>query len=74
MDSVRHVLAQILDLVHRETLSRLVSIGNERQCGEDANLDSSIALFDGGNPSQKPKTTWKPSQYFADFEYSPVLY
>jgi len=45
---------------------------NERQRGEDANLDSRLTVFDGSHPSQESKTTRKPSQHSADFECSPV--
>lgn len=45
---------------------------NKPECGEDANLDSRFTVFNGGHPSQKPKTARKPSQYSADFECSPI--
>ena len=44
----------------------------KRQRGEDTNLDSGIAIFDSGHHSQNPKTVRKSSQYFADFECSPI--
>ena len=63
---------RIIFQMDQRQLGNQALLRNERQCGEDANLDSGIALFDCGNPSQKPKTARKPSQYFADFERSPV--
>ena len=48
------------------------ALRNKRQCGEDTNLDSGVAVFDGGDPSQEPEIAWKSPQYFADFECSPI--
>jgi hypothetical protein len=45
---------------------------NKRQCGEDTNLDSGVAVFDSGDPSQEPEIAGKSPQYFADFECSPI--
>lgn len=45
---------------------------NKPQRGEDANLDSRLAVFDGGDPAQEFKIARKPSQHSADFERAPV--
>jgi hypothetical protein len=63
---------RIIFQMDQRQLGNQALLRNECQRGEDANLDSGIALFDGGNPSQKPKTARKPSQYSTDFERSPV--
>jgi len=63
---------RVIFQVDQRQLGNQALLRHKRQRGEDTNLDSGIAIFDSGHHSEKPKTARKPSQYFADFECSPI--
>lgn len=63
---------RIIFQMDQRQLGNQALLRNKRQCGEDTNLDSGVAVFDGGDPSQEPKIAGKSPQYFADFECSPI--
>ena len=63
---------RVIFQVDQRQLGNQALLRHKRQRGEDTNLDSGIAIFDSGHHSQKPKTVRKSSQYFADFECSPI--
>ena len=63
---------RIVFQMDQRQLANQALLRNKRQCGVDTNLDSGVAVFDGGNPSQKPKIAGKSPQYFADFECLPI--
>ena len=63
---------RIVFQMDQRQLGNQALLWNESQCGEDTNLDSSFAVFDGCYPSQELKITRKSSQYSPDFERSSV--
>ena len=63
---------RIVFQMDQRQLGNQALLRNERQCGEDTNLDSGVAVFDSGDPSQEPEIAGKSTQYFADFECSPI--
>ena len=63
---------RIVFQMDQRQLGNQALLRNKRQCGEDTNLDSGVAVFDGGDLSQEPKIAGRSPQYFADFECSPI--